>query len=68
MESECIIKARGWERETSGLMARRQRKNEKKLFFFFFLGVMCQGVNPPAQQTEEAVPDAHEQLWRSEDV
>lgn len=65
MESECIIKAGGWERETSGLMARRQRKNEKKLFFF---GVMCQGVNTPAQQTEEAVPDAHEQLWRSEDV
>lgn len=49
-------------------MARRQRKNEKKLFFPLFLGVMCQGVNTPAQQTEEAVPDAHEQLWRSEDV
>lgn len=66
MESECIIMAGSCERETSRLMARRQRKNEKKLFFSpFFFGVMCQGVNTPAEQTEEVVPDVHEQLWRS---
>lgn len=40
---------------------------EEAIFSFFF-GVICQGVNTPAQQTEEAVPDAHEQLWQSEDV
>lgn len=66
MESEGIIKAGGLgagDKRTDG-----EETGRSYFFPLFFFCVMCQGVNTPAQQTEEAVPDAHEQLWRSEDV
>lgn len=75
-EFEKLIYGKWMYHQGRGLGERRQadwwrgdRGRMRRSFFFpFFFGVRCQGVNTPARQTEEAVPDAHEQLWRSEDV